>query len=613
MAKSAEALGGQLLLTFIRPHWPLAAGAVAVLLAAAVGTLALLNSAGWFIDRLLASGPDGVRRAGAVYFAGLTLVALLSAARFALISSFGERVANDLRRALFKRLLGFEFTFFETRRPGELAAQVSGDVAVVQSALGSTVSVAVRNLVILVGGTILLLKGFALLVVVVLAAALAATVPLHIWGGRVRAASRRAQEALGEAAGRLTEAVTGIETVKAFRQEHQEYRRFAAVLDTAERSALSQVLHRSVMNALLILLLFGGLGVVVLAAALQADRGAFARAEMASFVALAVGVASAAAALGDMYGELQKARGAADRLAALIFRPALPTDAPSAAPLPDPQPGHGPGPGSAVGLRLSGISFAYPSRPGHAALQDIDLEVRPGERLALVGPSGAGKSTLFKLLLGLYAPDRGTIAYLRAEDGAEEPLAWHPGWLGVVPQDVIIFADSAYDNIAFAAPEASPDDVRDAARTAQAHAFIELLPQGYATQLGPRGVRLSGGQRQRIAIARAALRNAPILLLDEATSSLDAESERAVFDALAALLAGRTSLTIAHRLSTVIDADRIVVLDGGRIADVGTHAELLARCSLYERLTRLQLGRSPDADGELSAAPIARPLAPAAE
>lgn len=302
---------------------------------------------------------------------------------------------------------------------------------------------------------------------------------------------------------------------------------------------------------------------------------------MASFVALAVGVATAAAALGDMYGNLQRTLGAADRVATLIYGPKSDRSVRATA-------GEG-----QLGLRLDGVAFSYPSRADEPALVDISLRVEAGERVAIVGPSGAGKSTLFKLMLGLYAPSRGALAVID-EHGQDVGQSDLREYLAVVSQDVAIFADTALANIRFAAPEADEDAVVEAAVAAHADEFIRKLPSGYNTQLGPRGVKLSGGQRQRVAIARAALRSAPILLLDEATSALDAESEALVLEALSRLRRGRTSITVAHRLSTVIDSDKIYVLDEGCVVDVGSHQELMARCALYERLARFQLSAPPD-------------------
>jgi ATP-binding cassette subfamily B protein len=571
--------GGRLVASYAAGHKGLALAAAVALVIAAAGMLMLFSNAGWFTNQIFAAeDPGSVDRAFLIFALSLAAVAIASGARFALVSTFGERVANDIRRDLFERLLRYEYSFFETHRPGELATHMAANVTVLQQALGSTISVAARSAITLIGGVALLLLRSPLLFGAVMVVAPLAIAPLHFWGARVRKASQAAQEALGDATSRFTEAIIGIETVKLFGQEAEENRRFADAVGRMEAASLRQIRFRTLLNILLAILLFGAVAVIVWIGARQMAAGTISSAELASSVGLFVIVASSIAALGDMYGEYQKVSGAIDEIADLMDKPAVE---------------HRSSPdrhwdGGKLGLSFNAVQFRYPSRPDHVAIADLSLRVAPGERIALVGPSGAGKSTLFKLLQGLYEPDSGEIvigAAWHSRTSVQSPAAF----LSVVPQDVMIFADTALANIRFARAGASLEEVRQAARTAHADEFISALPDGYETQLGPRGVRLSGGQRQRIAIARAALRDSPVLLLDEATSSLDSESERMVLDALARLMKDRTTLIIAHRFSTVADADRTVVMDAGGIVDEGRHEVLLRRCPLYERLVHLQL------------------------
>lgn len=571
--------GGRLLVNYGARHKALAISAAIALVIAATGMLLLFSNAGWFTNQIFGNGdPASVDRAFLIFAASLAAVAMASGARFALISTFGERVANDIRRDLFERVLRYEYAFFETHRPGELAAHVAANVTVLQQALGSTISVAARSTIMLVGGVVLLVIRSPVLFVAVLIVAPLAIIPLHVWGARVRTASQATQEAVGDATSRLTEALIGIETVKLFGQEAEETERFYRSIGRAEAASLRQIRYRTLLNILLAVLLFGAVAAIVWIGARQMSAGTISSAELASSVGLFVVVASSIAALGDMYGEYQKVSGAIDQIADVMNRPvAEQKGSPDAY-----------WDGGNLGISFQAVRFRYPSRAEQLAIADFSLSVEPGECIALVGPSGAGKSTLFKLLQGLYEPESGEIRIGEAWSSSRSGHSPAP-FLSVVPQDVMIFADTAIANIRFARVGASLEEVREAARTAHAHEFISALPDGYETQLGPRGVRLSGGQRQRIAIARAALRNSPVLLLDEATSSLDSESERLVLDALDGLMKNRTTLIIAHRFSTVADADRTVVMDAGGIVDQGRHDALLARCPLYERLVRLQL------------------------
>lgn len=572
--------GAQLILAYALRQKGLLFFGVIALIAAAIGTLLLFGNAGWFTNKIFMSNDRAsVDRALLVFLIGLVGVAVISALRFSLFSVFGERVANDIRRDLFSHTLMFEYSFFETNKPGELASRISADASVIHQALSSTISVAGRNLLTLIGGIGLLLVRSPILILAILIVAPLAVIPLHIWGKRVRKASIQAQEALSEATGHVTETIFGIETVKLFGQEVAEGQRFSEVIKRLELFSLRQVRFRAFMNLLLTVLLFGALAIIVWIAARQVVSETMSSADMASSIGLFIVIASSLAALGDMFGEFQKVRGAADRIADLLGRESKRASQKGKS---------GFVANDSVGIEINDVSFSYPTRLNQMAIDDFSMEISPGEKVALVGPSGAGKTTLFKLLLNLYQPDTGTIL-AKWDDGRRSELGVHNALISVVPQDVMIFTDTALANILFASPSATIEQVHAAAKTAYSHQFINQLPDGYDTQLGQRGVRLSGGQRQRIAIARAALRNSPILLLDEATSSLDSQSEQIVLDAFKKLMGTRTTLVIAHRLSTVADADRIVVMHKGRIVDQGRHGELLARCELYQKLSKSQL------------------------
>lgn len=565
--------GRRLIAEYAWRHKGLAISATIAMIFAAAGMLLLFSNAGWFTDQIFASrDPAAIDHALVIFALSLAAVALAAGIRFLLISMFGERVANEMRRDIFSRILRMEYAFFESHPPGELAGLIAANVTILQQMLGSTISVAVRSVVLLVGGVVLLVIQSPVLVAAILVVAPLAIAPLHIWGARVRRASRDTQEALGEASSRFTEAVIGIETIKLFGQETEETVRFTNAIAQMQTASIRQIRYRALLNVLLTTLLFGAVAIIIWIGAQQVAAGRMSSADLASSVGLFVVVASSIASLGDMYGEFQKAKGAVDEIARLMSGPL--EGRVSTVNVEDRWRG------GCLGISFDKVCFHYPSRPERLAIENLSLDIKPGERVALVGSSGAGKSTLFKLLQGLYMPDSGEIQIgdkWSSQRANDSPCRF----LSVVPQDVMIFADTAMANIRFARVGASDQEIRAAAQAAHADEFLSNLPEGYETQLGPRGVRLSGGQKQRIAIARAALRDSPILILDEATSSLDSESERMVLDSLSDLMSDRTTLVIAHRLSTVADADRIVVMNAGHIVDQGSHAQLLGRCDLY--------------------------------
>ncbi|MGA0603734.1 ABC transporter transmembrane domain-containing protein [Caulobacter sp. KR2-114] len=504
-----------------------------------------------------------------------------TAGRFYFISKLGERVVADIRVALYRHVMTLDQAAFLNIRVGEVLSRMTTDLTIVENMVGSSISVALRNFLTLIGALALLIvvspafTGF-----VVLLAALV-IVPLFVTGRQVRRLSVNAQERFAGAVTYAGETLDALETIQAFGRQKRAGDRFAGAVEGAFQASLKRIGARAFMTALVMVLIAGGVGVVLW----QASVAVFVHHTMSGgtllqFVFLSVMAAGSVGALGETYGDLQKTAGAMDRIAELLS--AEPAIAAPPAPTPLPSPARG-------ALALRHVDFAYPGRPDLPALHGFDLTVQPGERVALVGPSGAGKSTVFRLLLRFYDPQAGQVMVdgvdLREADPDEVRAR-----MALVAQDAALFSGSALENLRFGREEASVEELKAAARAAEAAAFLEALPEGYDTPLGERAKTLSGGQRQRLAIARALVRNAPILLLDEATSALDAENERLVQRALHDAMAGRTTLVIAHRLATVLEADRIVVMDQGRVVEEGKHSELIARGGLYARLARLQFG-----------------------
>jgi ATP-binding cassette subfamily B protein len=564
---------------YVLAYRGLIVGWLGFLALSSAATLVLPVAVRYMIDHgFTASDTSYVDRAFLALLGVAVVLAIATALRFFFVSLLGERVAADLRRGVYDRLLGLDQAFYETTRTGELLSRLTTDTELVQTVVGSSASVAVRSAVTLMGASIMLvvtspkLAGYAALVIPLV------ILPMVLFGRRVRGLSRQSQDRIADTSALASETLNAIHTVQSYRREASMSARFAAAVERTLATARSRIRTRSLLTATVILLVFGAITGVLWTGAREVLSGSMQAGQLAQFLLFAVMVAGSVGALVEVWGDVQRAAGAMERIGELLATQPSIDDPATPATLVPPIRG---------ALRLEGVVFHYPSRPDTAALDGIDLEIRPGETIALVGPSGAGKSTVFQLLQRFHDPQRGRIT-LDGHDLRGLPLGIVRGATALVPQDTVIFGASAADNIRVGREDADDAAVREAAQAAEAHEFIMAQPQGYDTFLGERGVRLSGGQQQRIAIARAILKNAPILLLDEATSALDAQSEAAIQAALERLMDNRTTVVIAHRLATVLKADRIVVLDRGKIVAQGRHAELLAQGGLYAELARLQ-------------------------
>ena len=532
------------------------------------------------IDRGFAEGSDrAVVSASFTYLLMIVAVlALATAFRFYFVSWIGERVVGDIRRAVHANLLTLAPRFFEENRPSEIASRLTSDTAVIEQIVGTTVSVALRNVFTGLGGIIYLFILSPKLASFLMFGIPLVVVPIVALGRQVRTFSRASQDRIADVGAMTVETLGAMKIVQAFGQEERERTRFARAVEATFGVAKRRILIRAVMTALVIALIFGSITLVLREGVSDVAAGLLSGGSIAAFVLTGGLVAGAFGALTEVYGDLLRGAGAAGRLAELLAeQPEIRAPAHPRA-LPSPAPGR---------LTFDAVTFRYPTRPDVAALQDFSLDVTPGETVAVVGPSGAGKSTLLQLAQRFYDPRSGAVRMdgidLREADPAEVRAR-----IAMVPQETVIFGASARDNLRYGRWDASDAELWAAAEAANAYSFLKALPEGLDSFLGEGGARLSGGQRQRVAIARAILRGAPILLLDEATSALDAESERLVQDALERLMADRTTIVIAHRLATVRAADRIVVLEEGRIVEAGTHASLSGAGGLYARLARLQ-------------------------
>ena len=566
-------------LDFLRPYKiQVVAASVALVFTAGV-SLAMGQGLRYLVDRGFAAGSaDELNRAVVIFMGVVLLLAIGSFTRFFLVSWIGERVTADIRRQVFDHVIGLHPGYFETNGAGEIQSRITADTTLLQTVIGSSVSIALRNLLMMLGGLILLFVSNPRLTGVVLLSVPLVLAPIIFYGRKVRALSRRSQDRLADAGAYLSETLGNIKTVQAFNHEETDRRLFASHVEDTFRVSIKRVAQRAWLSAFAMILVLGAIAVMIWVGGHDVLNGRTSPGELTAFVFYAVMVAIAVAALSEVFGDLQRAAGATERLMELLHEQSIITAPANPRALPERPRGE---------IVLTDLRFCYPSNPERPAIDGISLTVPSGSSVALVGASGAGKSTLVDLLLRFYAPTSGQICIDGIDTAEVDPEALRAHF-ALVPQQPVLFAGSVADNIRYGRPDATDEQVAAAAKAAFVDEFVERLPERYDSFVGESGVRLSGGQRQRIAIARALLCDPSILLLDEATSALDAESEHVVQQALNRLMQGRTTLVIAHRLATVRQVDRIVVLDAGRIVATGNHEALLQSSPLYARWSELQ-------------------------
>jgi ATP-binding cassette subfamily B protein len=565
---------------FVAPYrWRLV-GALAALMFTAAITLSMGQGIRLLVDQGLATqSQSALNHSIALFFVLVLALAIGTFTRFYLVSWIGERFVADIRRKVFDHLIDLHPGFYESNRASEIQTRLTADTTLLQTVIGSSLSMALRNGIMLIGGVILLFVTNAKLSAIVVCSLPLVVAPILIFGRRVRALSRQTQDRVADVGSYIGETLGQIKTVQAYNHQAQDRQRFAGTVEAAFATAGKRIRQRAWLITVVIVLVLGAVGAMLWVGGMDVIAGRISGGDLAAFVFYSLIVGMSFGAISEVIGELQSAAGAAERIAELLrTRNAITAPSEDLLQLPERVSGE---------VELRGVRFFYPARLEQPAIDGIDLAVRAGETLALVGPSGAGKSTLFDLLLRFFDPQEGEVLVEGVPIQRLDPADLRRCF-ALVSQNPALFFGSVEDNLRYGRPDASAAEVEAAARAAHAHEFIERLPQGYQTHLGEAGLGLSGGQRQRLAIARALLTDAPILLLDEATSALDAESEHLIQQALPGLMRGRTTLVIAHRLATVQNADRIAVVDRGRLQAIGTHAELVASNPLYARLAQLQ-------------------------